>query len=184
MPERPESSSARTRSTSARMDTLSARTELKHRHGGTKDHRGGTTYHRGGRTYHRGGTTSGRGKTTFPGAERRFGRPICRRRAQALERESMSGESAWPPGRRVGATTAPLPCGCCNAAREWPPQLALGRSKVCVLDSIRSPCPWAALRPHKRARPSSADMPMPSVFPRCSGARAMTHYRPFNIVTT
>jgi len=32
-----------------------------------------------------------------------------------------------------------------------------------------SPCPWAALRPHKRAQASSPDVPTPSVFPRCSG---------------
>ena len=66
-------------------------------------------------TYYDGATTSGRGKTTFPGCETTSqtggnvvnagADDVSGRRsadgAQALERESMSGGSALPPGRRV-----------------------------------------------------------------------------------
>ena len=38
------------------------------------------------------------------------------------------------------------------------------------------PRPWAALQSRMRARPSSADMPMPSVFPRCSGTPYYDEY--------
>jgi hypothetical protein len=96
-------------------------------------------------------------------------------------------ESRCRVGQRClpgGANAVPLPCGCCNAAREWPPQLALRRSTVCVLDPIRSLRVPGALYgttsgPGRQAQICGAFRRSPLL--RC---RAMTHYRPFNIVTT
>lgn len=95
------------------------------------------------------------------------------------------------PGRRVARIRLLFHADAVMPHGEWPPQLALRppqlalRTKVCVLDPIRplrvpGPLYGTTSVPGRQAQICRC---LPS-FPAAPVHRGMTHYRPFNIVTT
>ena len=173
MRERPESSSARTRSTSARMDTLSARTELKHRHRRTKGSpRGNEGSSRGtdvspcGNEGSPWGNDVGKGQDDVSGV----------RNDVSVDRTADGARRHLSEGRcRVGQRGLPdggwariLPLFHADAVMPHANSHPEGRRSVYwILSGLRVP---GALYGTTSRPGRSADMPMPSPFPRCSGA--------------